>query len=152
LDWQRFADEEESSAQCVPGGTDARASTPGVGPSTAQEKRMKRCLLVLSLMLTSFVGLGCGGGRTGSAATMPDGSRIAILVFTDRGITPDMPPDKVTQLEQLSLWMERDLMDILNKTGYAASQVTTPARPPGPAATCCASRSPTTTRAARLRA
>jgi hypothetical protein len=93
---------------------------------------MKRSLLVLSLMISSLAFWGCGGGRSGSAATMPDGSRIAILVFTDRGITPDMPPDKVSQIEQLSMWMEGDLMDILNKTGYAASQIGDPNTATGP--------------------
>jgi hypothetical protein len=93
---------------------------------------MNRSLLVLGLMLSSLFFGGCGGGRTGSAATMPDGSRIAIMVFTDRGITPDMAPDKVSQIEQLSMWMEGDLMDILNKTGYAASQTADPNTATGP--------------------
>ena len=57
---------------------------------------------------------------------MPDGSQIAILVYNDRGITPDMPPDRVAQIEQLSAWMENDLLTILQKTGYAASQIGDP--------------------------
>jgi hypothetical protein len=92
---------------------------------------MKRSLLILSLMLSSLVFFGCGG-RSGSAATMPDGSRIAVLVYTDRGITPDMAPDRVAQLEQIASWMENDLLSILDKTGYAPALVTDPNTPTGP--------------------
>lgn len=92
---------------------------------------MNRCLLVLSLMLSSLAFMGCGG-RGGSAATMPDGSRIAIMLYTDRGITPEMEPDRVTQLEQLSMWMENDLLSILDRTGYAASRVEDPNTATGP--------------------
>lgn len=92
---------------------------------------MTRFLFVLSLLLTSSVGLGCGG-RTGTAATMPDGSRLAIMVHTDQRITPDMPPERVAQITQISEWMENDLLAILEKTGYAATRVADPATPPGP--------------------
>lgn len=74
----------------------------------------------------------CGGGRTNSAPTMPDGSRIAIMVVPDRGITPDMEPDRVKQIDQLASWMENDLIDILTKTGYAATRSSDPNVTPGP--------------------
>lgn len=74
----------------------------------------------------------CGGGRTGSAAKNPDGSQLAIMVFTDRGIQPDMPPDRVAQIDQMAEWMENDLLAILDKTGYAAARVVDPNTQPGP--------------------
>lgn len=92
---------------------------------------MTRLLLVLSLMLTSSMWLGCGG-RTGTAATMPDGSRMAIMVHTDKRLTPDMAPDRVAQLNQISEWMENDLLAILEKTGYAATRVEDPTTAAGP--------------------
>ncbi|MFT3921281.1 MAG: hypothetical protein QM778_01975 [Myxococcales bacterium] len=79
----------------------------------------------ISLLLTallSFFAFACGGGRTGSAATMPDGRRIAILVVPDRNLTPDMSPERVEQVNELATWMEGDLIDILNKTGYQATR------------------------------
>jgi hypothetical protein len=77
---------------------------------------------VLAMLVAAFV-FACGGGRTGSAPKNPDGSRIAILLFTDRGIQPDMAPDRVQQIDQMAEWMENDLIDILDKTGYAATRV-----------------------------
>ncbi|HEX5658960.1 MAG TPA: DUF4410 domain-containing protein [Polyangiales bacterium] len=79
---------------------------------------MTRYVLAL---IAAFV-LACGG-RTGSAPKNPDGSQLAVLLFTDRGIQPDMPPDRVQQIEQMAEWMENDLIAILAKTGYAATRV-----------------------------
>lgn len=93
---------------------------------------MTRSLMILGLMLTSLFGLGCSG-RSGSASTMPDGSRIAVMVHVDERITPDMAPDRVTQIQQLSQWMENDLLEMLDGTGYAGTRVEDPAAtPPGP--------------------
>jgi len=83
-------------------------------------------------MLTTVALAACGGGRTGSAAKMPDGSRIAVMVHFDPGITPEMAPDRVEQMTQMASWMEDDLLAILDKTGYAAGRVADPATPPGP--------------------
>jgi hypothetical protein len=85
------------------------------------------CLLFVTLGL-----MACGGGRTGSAPKNADGSSVAILVHFDRGITPDMAPDRVQQMEQLASWMENDLLAILDKTGYAASRVEDPNTATGP--------------------
>jgi hypothetical protein len=63
---------------------------------------------------------GCGA-RTGRAATLPDGSKIAILVVPDRNYAPETPPDRSKQLNQLLDWMEADLVDLLRDTGYAAA-------------------------------
>ncbi|HEY6881922.1 MAG TPA: DUF4410 domain-containing protein [Polyangiales bacterium] len=76
---------------------------------------------ILVILISAFV-FACGG-RNGSAKTNPDGSRIAIMLYTDRGIAPDMPPDRVAQIDQMADWMENDLLSILDKTGYAATRV-----------------------------
>ena len=91
---------------------------------------MNRSLLLVCSMLV-LTSLGCGG-RTASAPKMPDGSPIAIMVHTDERITPDMAPDRVAQLNQISSWMENDLISILQKTGYAATRIEDPSTPPGP--------------------
>jgi hypothetical protein len=63
------------------------------------------------------------GGRGGSAATMPNGNRVAILVFLDPGIGAETPADKAAQLNQLADWLGADLVDILRGTGYDASLI-----------------------------
>ncbi len=91
---------------------------------------MSRALFGLSLALM-LCALNACGGRTGSAPKMPNGSPIAIMVYLDRGITPDMPPDRALQMNQLGEWMENDLLAILDKTGYTATRVADPAAAPG---------------------
>jgi hypothetical protein len=93
---------------------------------------MKRQLFTLISAVLTLVLMGACGGRTGSAPKMPDGSKIAIMVVPDRGITPDMEPARVQQIEQLASWMETDLVEILNKTGYAATRTEDPNVQPGP--------------------
>jgi hypothetical protein len=93
---------------------------------------MKRQLFSLISAVLTLVLMGACGGRTGSAPKNADGSRISILVVPDRGITPDMEPARVQQIEQLASWMENDLIDILNKTGYAAVRTEDPNVEPGP--------------------
>jgi hypothetical protein len=85
---------------------------------------------VLAVLIAAFV-FACGG-RTGSAPKNPDGSRIAVMLYSDRGIAPDAPPERVEQLNQLGDWMENDLLAILDKTGYAATRVSDPNTPAGP--------------------
>jgi hypothetical protein len=92
---------------------------------------MRRLVLGLSLMLATLA-FACGGGRTGSAAKMPDGSPIAVMVNFNRNITPDMPPERAEQVNQLATWMEDDLLAILSKTGYAATRVEDPGIQAGP--------------------
>jgi hypothetical protein len=89
---------------------------------------MTRSFLVVLISALVFA---CGG-RTGSAPKNPDGSKVAIMLFTDRGIQPDMPPDRVQQIDQMSDWMENDLLSILDKAGYAPTRVTDPSAQPGP--------------------
>ena len=90
---------------------------------------MQRIVLALCLSLALFA---CGGSRAGRAPTLPDGSRIAIMVHSDRNITSDMAPDRVEQINQLAQWMERDLLQILEDAGYAPLRIDDPATPPGP--------------------
>lgn len=92
---------------------------------------MSRVTFAIGLLLTSALVFSCGG-RTGSAPKNADGSRVAIMLFTDRGITPDMAPDRVAQLDQLASWMENDLLSILDNAGYAGTRVADPATQAGP--------------------
>lgn len=92
---------------------------------------MSRIARAVSLTLAALALVACGGARTGSAVKNPDGSRVAIMVVTDRGITAEMEPDRVEQINQLASWMEDDLLAILEKTGYAPMRVEADA-PPGP--------------------
>jgi hypothetical protein len=71
------------------------------------------------------------GGRGGSAVTMPNGSRVAIMLFSDRGVTAETPPEKADQLNQLGEWMESDLIAILKNTGYDATLVQSRDTPTG---------------------
>ena len=75
----------------------------------------------LFVALLCLLATACSG-RTGSAPTLPTGDRIAIMVLPDRGITPGMDPARAKQLNDLGTWMEGDLVDILNKTGYSATR------------------------------
>ena len=93
---------------------------------------MTRSIFGLFWMLAALSLIACGGGRTGSAVKNPDGSAVAILCHFDRGITPEMTPEKQEQVQQLATWMEDDLLSILNKTGYAATRVDDPNTPAGP--------------------
>jgi hypothetical protein len=93
---------------------------------------MKPSIFGLFVVLTSLAFVACGGGRTGSAVKNPDGSAVAFLVHFDRGITADMTPERVDQMQQIATWMEDDLLTILQKTGYAASRTEDPNVQAGP--------------------
>jgi len=47
-------------------------------------------------MLTIMVSFGCGGPR-GKAPTLAGGGSYSIAVLSDRGITPDLDPDRSNQ-------------------------------------------------------
>ena len=83
-------------------------------------------VLVLSCLLAACA------GRTNSAPTLPDGNKIAIVLLPDRGITPDIDAERAKQLNDLGHWMEGDLVDILNKTGYSATRSNDDSIHPGP--------------------
>ena len=61
------------------------------------------------------------GACTKPAATMPDGSAIAIMVAVDRGIEPGFNEGQIDRRNQVGDWMEADLVKILNNWGYQAS-------------------------------
>jgi hypothetical protein len=87
---------------------------------------MPRPLLALLLCLAWSNALGCGG-RNGSAATLPDGSKVAIVVMPDRNLAPEIGPKRRAQLQQLLSWMEDDLIGLIEKTGYVALRNEDPA-------------------------
>ncbi|MET0344408.1 MAG: DUF4410 domain-containing protein [Polyangiales bacterium] len=93
---------------------------------------MSRTALALGLTAIALASVACGGARTGSAAKNPDGSRIAIMVLTDENVPADAAPDRAAQINQLSSWMESDLLQILDGTGYQPLRVDEGGAPPGP--------------------
>lgn len=70
--------------------------------------------------------MACGGAPR--APRMPSGEPYPIVVYTQKGIQPDMPPDRVSQLEQLGTAMEEDIMAILDNAGYAVQRVADPSQ------------------------
>jgi hypothetical protein len=54
---------------------------------------------------------------------MPNGGKVAILVYADRGVSADPAGNASEQVNQLADWMEADLIAILQKTGYQAAVV-----------------------------
>lgn len=82
------------------------------------------CFLALGLAA------GCGGIK---APTMPNGQKIALMVVADRGIEPEFNEGQVSRRNQVGEWMETDLMNMLEKQGYAATLVSDPSQAqPGP--------------------
>jgi hypothetical protein len=76
-------------------------------------KKLYGLLAVLAVM-----GLfGCGGPRI-KAPTMAGGGSYSIAVLSDRGITPELGPDRSNQHNQVGEWMERDLLRMLKRAGY----------------------------------
>jgi hypothetical protein len=63
----------------------------------------------------------CGGHP--AAPTLPNGHKLAIMVFLDRTGAPETPPEKLEQLQQVSDWMEPDLLALLRDSGYDAASV-----------------------------
>lgn len=72
------------------------------------------------------------GGRTGSAAKMPDGKSILINVYFDSGVAAEMDDAQAKQRQQLASWMQADLINMIQGTGYNVVQVADPATPTGP--------------------
>jgi hypothetical protein len=62
------------------------------------------------------------GGRQG-APTLPNGQKLAIMVFLDRTVAPETPPEKQQQLQQVQDWMEPDLLSLLRDAGYDAAAI-----------------------------
>lgn len=72
-------------------------------------------LLVLGLLAWSA----CGGRH--AAPTMPNGKPLAVLVFMDRTLAPETPPEKASQLQEVADFMEPDLLAVLRDFGYDAA-------------------------------
>lgn len=81
------------------------------------------CLLVLGLLAFTA----CGGRQ--SAPTLPSGQRVAVLVFLDRSVAPETPPEKISQLQEVADFMEPDLLALLRNAGYDAAVASGPAQP-----------------------
>lgn len=64
----------------------------------------------------------CGGGRH-AGPTLPNGQRLAIMVFVDRAVAEGTEVDKAQQLQQVTDWLEPDLLTILRDSGYDAAAV-----------------------------
>lgn len=79
---------------------------------------MKR-IVVLLLLLVPL--MGCGQPR--SAAVKADGSRYAVYVIVDSGITATMTESQLRAQEQMASWMENDLLNLLKRAGYQAVSV-----------------------------
>ncbi|PLX78634.1 MAG: hypothetical protein C0614_08465 [Desulfuromonas sp.] len=77
---------------------------------------MKKVVLVV-LLLGLVVTAGCGGPKL-KAPKAAGGGSLSMAVVVDRGITPDLPAERVKQYQQVGEWMERDLLNVLKKAGY----------------------------------
>ena len=77
----------------------------------------------LGWLVCAALALSACGGRGGSAVTLPNGNKVAIMVYLDRGVTAETPADKAQQLNQLADWLGQDLVDILRGTGYDATLI-----------------------------
>jgi hypothetical protein len=74
-------------------------------------------LLVLGLLAFTA----CGGRQ--HAPTLASGKRLAVLVFLDRTLAPETPPEKVSQLQEVADFLEPDLLAVLRDSGYDAAVV-----------------------------
>jgi hypothetical protein len=54
---------------------------------------------------------------------------LAVLVFMDRTVSPETPPEKVSQLQEVADFMEPDLLALLRDAGYDAAVVSGEAQP-----------------------
>jgi len=77
---------------------------------------------IVNILLALGLMLGACGGRQG-APTLANGQRLAIMVFLDRTVAPETPPEKVQQLQQVQDWMEPDLLAVLRDAGYDAASI-----------------------------
>lgn len=80
---------------------------------------MKKLLGWVSLLLVLFV-CGCAASPKVKAPTRAGGGGYAIAVLSDRGVTPELDPDRASQYNQVGAWMEQDLLHMLRKAGYQA--------------------------------
>jgi len=83
---------------------------------------MKKSRLLLLMTWIGLALLGCIGPQV-KAPTRAGGGSYSIVVLSDRGLTPELDPDRANQYNQLGEWMEQDLLRMLKKAGYAARQI-----------------------------
>lgn len=82
---------------------------------------MKKVCGILAL-LTALVAFGCVRPQV-KAPTQAGGGNYSIAVLSDRGITPELGPDRTNQYNQIGAWMEQDLLRMLQQAGYSARMV-----------------------------
>ena len=75
-----------------------------------------------SLLVLGLLALGACGGRH-AAPTMPSGKPLVVLVFMDRTLAPETPPEKASQMQEVADYMEPDLLAVLRDSGYDAAVV-----------------------------
>jgi hypothetical protein len=75
------------------------------------------CTVCFLLILMAAMAISCG--TSPKAPTTPDGQPTTIVVLFDRGLE-DKTEDQINQLNQLSDFMETDLINRLKNTGYNA--------------------------------
>ncbi len=78
------------------------------------------CVFLLTVVL-----LAAGCGSKIIAPTTPDGGRVSLAVYFDRGLE-GKTEDQQNQLNQLGDWMEADLVRMYNQYGYKVEQITSP--------------------------
>src|SRR5512139_3134265 len=83
----------------------------------------------LGLVSAALLALSACGGH--SAPTMPNGSKVAVMVALDRSVAPEMPADKAAQYQQVREWMEPDLVELFQSRGYDSGAVTSVDTAPG---------------------
>ncbi len=77
-------------------------------------------LSTVSIMLLVAVLAGCGGGRTGSAPTLPNGKKIALLVNVEAQEPPTQTDKQKEALLVFRNFVQDDLVKVLKKYGYEA--------------------------------
>ncbi|MEY4581534.1 MAG: hypothetical protein RL701_6237 [Pseudomonadota bacterium] len=80
--------------------------------------------LAFAICAFAFSTLAACGGSRHSAPTLPNGQRLAVMVFLDRTAPPETPPERIQQMQQVSDWMEPDLLAVLRANGYDAASAT----------------------------
>jgi hypothetical protein len=80
---------------------------------------MKKLRLLFLMALTGLAIVGCIGPQV-KAPTRAGGGGYTIAVLSDRGVTPELDPDRANQYNQVGAWMEQDLLRMLRKAGYQA--------------------------------
>jgi hypothetical protein len=83
---------------------------------------MKKMLFALCLALWTVASIGCAT-RAPKAPLAASGQKIQIQFLCDRGDPATMESRQFQYRQEVGAFMERDLLNRLNKSGYEASQI-----------------------------